>query len=170
MITQLNSELKKIALDILDFPLDMRDTTFPFWHAVPLHKKHPKLDDYKCTYPKWYNHENEFLEILRHKIDNTLPSAVIALEVKDKFPVQIPNKGIVQIFSLNKKHTSIVIGKDLNNLMHCLDIPSYEQFDWAKHYISNNALHSDNGLYVGNKFFHSIHASAGAKLLYVKYN
>ena len=170
MITQLNSELKKIALDILDFPLDMRDTSFPFWHAVPLHKKHPKLSDYTCTYPKWYNHEFEFLEILRHKINKTLPRSVIALEVKDKFPVQIPTKGIVQIFSLNKKHTSVVIGKEIRNLLHCIDIPNYEQFEWGRHHISNEALHSDKGIYVGNKFYHSIHASTGAKLLYVKYD
>ena len=170
MITQLNSELKEIALDILDFPLDMRDTSFPFWHAVPLHKKHPKLSDYTCTYPKWYNHEAKFLEMLRHKINNRLPRSVIALEVKDILPVQLPSKGIVQIFSLNKKHTSVVIGKEEHNLRHCIDIPNYEQFEWGRHHITNQALHSDNGIYVGNKFFHSIHASTGAKLLYVKYD
>lgn len=169
MITQLNNEVKNIALDILDFPLDMRDTAFPFWHAVPLHRKHPKLEDYTFTYPKWYNHKKYFLEQIKHPIQDMTPTKVVALEANEK-SIQIAAKGIVQIFSLNKKHTSVIIGKDRNNIDLALDIPNYEQFNWKKHHIDNIALHCDTGVIIGNLFFHSIHAVKGAKLLYVKYD
>lgn len=169
MITQLNNEIKEIALDILDFPLDMRDTAFPFWHAVPLHRKHPKLENYTFTYPKWYDYEQKFLKLLEHPIDGKIPTKVIALEAREK-SIQIPARNIVQIFSLNKKHTSVVMGKSKHNLEQTLDIPNYEQFDWKKHFIVNAALHCDTGHVIGNKFFHSIHPSKGAKLLYVKYD
>lgn len=169
MITQLNNEVKKIALDILDFPLDMRDTAFPFWHAVPLHRKHHKLENYTFTYPKWYNHEDEFLELLKHPIEDRTPTKVVAMEASEK-SIQIPVKGIVQIFSLNKKHSSVVMGKDRNNIDQTLDIPNYEQFDWKKHYVKNAPLHCDTGVIIGNLFFHCIHAVKGAKLLYVRYD
>ena len=170
MITQLNNEVKEVALDILDFPLDMRDTMFPFWHAVPLHRKHPRLEDYSFTYPKWYNHSEHFLKLLEHPVHTKrLPTKVVALEAKERC-IQVPVKGIVQIFSLNKKHSSVVVGKEKHNLEQTLDIPSYEQFDWKKHHITNNALYCDTGFCIGNMFFHSIHAAIGAKILYVKYD
>ncbi len=169
MIRQLNNEVKEIALDILDFPLDMRDTMFPFWHAVPLYRKHSNLEDYSFTYPKWYNHSKHFLDLLKHPIDSRKPTKVVAMEANEK-SIQVPIRSTVVIFSLNKKHASVVIGKDRNNLDQTLDIPNYEQFNWKKHYVVNTPLYCDTGAIIGNKFFHSIHASNGAKILYVKYD
>ena len=163
----ISSELKATALDILDYPLDMRDTQFPHAHVVPLHKGLKKFEAYNCTNPGWYDNSTTYLKELTK--NNRKPTSVLAIEIKEK-SFQITCKTPVQIISLNNIPLYVLVSEDKHCLDLAYDIPDRELFDYSRNKITNNKIIEDHSMVIGNRFFHQIQGETGAKLLYVRYD
>jgi hypothetical protein len=163
----ISSELKALALDILDYPLDMRDTLFPHAHTVPLYKQIIKFENYNCTNPGWYNNSDTYVEELTK--NNQKPTNIAVIEIKEK-SFHLTCKTPSLIINLTDIPLYVLVSEDKHRLDLAYDIPDRELFDYSRNKITENKIIEDHSILIGNRFFHQIQGETGAKLLYVRYN